>query len=73
MFFKAGDRVHHTGRGEDGTILEFTSTGVVRVKFDKPAPSGNPSIGEFDHVWFATHPGWLKPLGCSFTNGVRGE
>lgn len=57
--FKAGDRVHHIGRKEDGTVLPFERTGAVRVKFDNPAPSGNPSIGEFDELWFKTHPGWL--------------
>jgi len=57
--FKSGDRVHHSGRDEAGTVLEFVAAGVVRVQFDNPAPSGKPSIGEFDEVWFRNHPGWL--------------
>lgn len=60
--FKAGDRVHHIGRKEDGTVLPFDTTGVVRVEFDKPTSRGNKSIGEFDEGWFRTHPNWLLPL-----------
>ncbi len=57
--FKAGDRVHHTGRKESGTVLDSPSD-VVRVLFDNPTPRGNQSIGEFDEVWFNTHPNWLN-------------
>lgn len=60
--FNAGDRVHHIGRGENGTVLPFVTTGVVRVEFDSPAPSGKPSIGEFDGLWFDRHPDWLQPI-----------
>ena len=62
--FKAGDRVHHIGLGEDGTVLDDTA-GVVIVEFDNPTPRGNRRIGEFDEVWFNSHPGWLKPLASS--------
>lgn len=62
QMFKTGDRVHHTGRKEDGTVLSFDTTGVIRVEFDNLTPRGNKSIGEFDEVWFNTHPGWLKPI-----------
>lgn len=62
MMFKAGDRVHHIGRKEDGTILPFDTTGVVRVEFDNPTPRGNKSIGEFDENWFRTHTNWLLSL-----------
>lgn len=61
--FKAGDRVHHIGRREDGTVIESNTTGVVRVAFDNPTPSGNRSVGEFDEIWFNGHPGWLKLIG----------
>lgn len=60
--FKAGDRVHHIGRKESGTVLPFDAAGVVRVEFDNPTPTGSKSIGEFDGGWFASHPGWLMPL-----------
>lgn len=59
QMFKAGDRVHHVGRKDDGTVLPFDTTGAVRVQFDNPTPGGNRSIGEFDEVWFKSHPGWL--------------
>lgn len=62
QMFKAGDRVHHIGRKEDGTVLPFTTTGVVRVEFDNPAPSGRPSVGEFDEGWFRAHPNWLTSI-----------
>lgn len=58
--FKAGDRVHHIGRQENGTILPFNLTGVVRVEFDSLTPRLNPSIGEFDAIWFKSHPNWLQ-------------
>lgn len=62
MFFKAGDRVRHIARKECGTVLESDRTGVVRVEFDNPIPSGSKSIGEFDEVWFRMHPGWLLSI-----------
>jgi hypothetical protein len=62
MSFKAGDRVHHIGRRENGTVLPFITPEVVRVEFDNPAPSGRPSIGEFDELWFRTHPNWLTSI-----------
>lgn len=58
--FRAGDRVHHVGRRENGTVLPSDTTSVVLVEFDNPTPRGNKSIGEFDEVWFNTHPGWLQ-------------
>lgn len=58
--FRAGDRVHHIGRGEDGTVLPSTKTGVVRVEFDSPPPIGRKSIGEFDEVWARSHHDWLQ-------------
>lgn len=58
----AGDRVRHIGRNEEGTVLPFDTAGVVKVLFDKPTPSGAKSIGEFDQVWFMTHPNWLINL-----------
>jgi hypothetical protein len=60
--FKAGDRVHHIGRNEDGTVLPFDKSGVVRVEFDKPTPRGGRKVGVFDEVWFNNHPGWLQLL-----------
>lgn len=62
LLFKAGDRVHHIGRKEDGTVLSFDTAGVVRVEFDNPTPRGNKSFGEFDEAWFNAHPGWLRNL-----------
>lgn len=70
QMFQAGDRVHHIGRKEDGTVLPFDLAGVVRVEFDNLTPRGNPSIGEFDEVWFNTHPGWLKLIPATDTGSV---
>lgn len=58
--FKVGDRVHHIGRKEDGTIIRVGDR--VLVEFDNPTPRGARSIGEFDELWFKTHHGWLQPL-----------
>lgn len=58
--FTVGDRVHHVGRSEDGTVVSLTHE-AVHVEFDQPTPGGRPSIGIFDEVWFNTHEGWLKP------------
>lgn len=63
--FNAGDRVHHRGRNEDGTIIRASDTLVV-VEFDNQTPRGGRSFGEFDEVWFNTHEGWL-----THPNGVR--
>lgn len=60
--FKVGDRVHHSGRNETGTVLPFTETGVIRVEFDLPTPRHGRCIGEFDAIWFKSHPGWLRLL-----------
>jgi hypothetical protein len=60
--FKAGDRVCHIGRKEDGTVLPFDTAGVVRVLFDNPTPRGHKSIGEFDEAWFRIYPGLLVSL-----------
>lgn len=60
QMFKTGDRVHHVGRREDGTVLPDITIDVVRVQFDNPTPRGDPSIGQFDELWFDMHPGWLK-------------
>lgn len=60
MDFKDGDRVRHIGRDEIGTV-KLLENGSVQVTFDKPTPSGRPSIGEYDDVWFSTHDDWLQP------------
>lgn len=59
MDFKDGDRVRHIGRHEDGTV-KLLDNGSVQVTFDNLAPSGKPSVGEYDEVWFRTHPNWLQ-------------
>lgn len=53
--FKDGDRVHHIGRKEDGTVT-VQRNGDIEVLFDRPAPSGKPSIGIFDENWFHAYP-----------------
>lgn len=60
MGFRVGDRVHHIGRAENGTVVSLAND-TVHVEFDQPTPRGNKSIGEFDEVWFNTHKGWLRP------------
>lgn len=58
--FNVGDRVHHIGRRENGTV---TGTGDrIVVEFDNPTPRGNKSIGVFDDLWFRSHDGWLQPV-----------
>ena len=57
--FSVGNRVYHASRHEFGTICA-ASVEMVEVEFDKPAPSGGPSVGRFDKNWFETHPNWLS-------------
>jgi hypothetical protein len=57
--FKVGDRVRHTGRQESGTVTS-TENGCVIVEFDIPTPRGNKSVGNYDAVWFRTHPNMLN-------------
>lgn len=57
--FSVGDRVYHSGRQDFGNVTSIENE-VVKVEFENPTPRGNRSIGEFDEVWFRTHPGWLK-------------
>lgn len=58
--FKTGDRVHHTGRKEDGTVEIID--GNVQVTFDIPTARGNISVGLYDANWLATHQNWLIPI-----------
>lgn len=58
-FYFVGDRVRHTGRDEMGTVTNVTDK-EVHVTFDKPAPSGKPSVGIYDGLWFRLHPRWLS-------------
>lgn len=57
--FKSGDRVRHVGRDEMG-VVKILRNGDVRVEFDKPSPSGNPSIGVYDANWFSTYPNGIE-------------
>jgi hypothetical protein len=56
--FKTGDRVRHVSRNEVGSVT-ILKNGNVQVEFDKPAPSGRKSIGEYDPQWFRIYPNGL--------------
>lgn len=49
--FREGDRVHHGGRTEDGTVTSVAN-GVVTVEFDIRTSRGNISVGAYDELWF---------------------
>lgn len=56
--FKTGDRVRHVSRDEKGTVT-ILDNGDVKVRFDKPTPSGRASIGVYDELWFRLNPNGL--------------
>jgi hypothetical protein len=55
--FKAGDRVTHPRNGA-GTV-ERVADQTVFVTFDRKT-KGRHWIGEYDALWFRTHPDWLR-------------
>ena len=68
--FKVGDRVYHTDRQDFGAVTSLENA-TVQVTFDNPTPRGNRSIGEFDEVWFRSHPNWLLPEKQANAGSVR--